>query len=335
MLHRPPAAPPSRRRSCDKRRMGCMRSIRPDARALRLASGQTGLINRRQCRALGISDRRLGTLVRSHVWRRVTQGVFDTGQGNGTVHPLDFDRQRAAWLGLLAGPPGAIATGLCALALHGVHGLPRQIDPEIALPDGRATAGAEGVKVRRYSSHMEVIQSGHWHVASVRCALMQSLPGLDRGSAVALLDSALHQGMLATEDLVWLESCLRGRRGCRRVRGWLEIADGRAASPIETYARLDCMDHGIPPDDLQVEVRDSKGVFVARADLGWRRIDGGWVLVEMDGQDVHGAPGALYRDRERQNAILTRSDALLLRFSGADALRSGVIPHQVRQALTR
>ncbi|WP_235856886.1 hypothetical protein [Occultella glacieicola] len=170
-------------------------------------------------------------------------------------------------------------------------------------------------------------------LTSVRGSFVHALPALSRDTAVAMLDSGLHQGLLRERDLEWIAARLRGRRGARTVRGWLELVDGRAESPMESLARLDCLDHGVPPDDLQVEVRDARGMFVARADLGWRRRDGRWVLVEVDGRDVHSNPAALFADRDRQNAIATRSDAVLLRFTGREVLRGGVIPDQVRRAL--
>jgi hypothetical protein len=321
-------------------------TVRPEPRVRWLARAQAGLVSRHQCRELGICDHRLASLVRAGHWTRPTRGVYDTGQGDPALHPLDLARMRAGWLACLAAPSDAVVVGLSALALHGIHGLPRQIPPEVTLPGGRGAPGTSAVTVRRFERPLEVVRMGPRiapghegpearkpRVASVRCALVQALPELPRDTAVAMLDSGLHLGRLGAEDLDWIAEQLRGRRGAAGVHGWLALVDGRAESPMESFARLDCVDHGLPPDDLQVEVRDARGLFVARVDLGWRRKDGRWVLVEVDGSDVHSNPAALFADRERQNAIATRSDALLLRFAGRDVLRGGIIPDEVRRAL--
>ena len=110
--------------------------------------------------------------------------------------------------------------------------------------------------------------------------------------------------------------------------------DPRAESPLETFARLQCVDAGIAPDELQVEIRSSGGGFLGRGDLGWRRDDGGWLIAEIDGREFHDTPDALHRDRQRQNALVTRGAAQVLRFTSTD-ISTGTIPPTVRAALTR
>ena len=50
---------------------------------------------------------------------------------------------------------------------------------------------------------------------------------------------------------------------------------GEPSPPLETFARLECVDAGVPPDDLQVEIRSSRGHLLGRGDLGWRLPRGG------------------------------------------------------------
>src|SRR5699024_3029277 len=104
---------------------------------LATAATQHGLVAAHQCRRLGLSSDRLTGLVRRGQWRRITRGVYDTIPGQ--VDP-ESDRTvwrlRSVWVGLLAYGPDATAVGGCALALHGVWGLPIDLTPEVALPDG-------------------------------------------------------------------------------------------------------------------------------------------------------------------------------------------------------
>jgi hypothetical protein len=68
-------------------------------------------------------------------------------------------------------------------------------------------------------------------------------------------------------------------------------------------------------------------------DLAWVLPDGGALLVEVDGQDVHGRLEALYADRQRQNRLTGRS-TIMLRFTGTDA-RKGLVGRSVRETLRR
>lgn len=303
--------------------------VRPNV--LRYTQWQMGLISAAQCRKLGVSPARMRTLVARGWWRRVVHGVYDTEPDQRT--DFDDERRKAAWTGLLAMGRDAIAVGSCALALHGVAGLPVNLTPEVAMADGRSVKGPTGVLVRRYRNVPVRIRHAGWDVSDVPTALVHALPTLQRKHAVAVLDSALYKGLITTDDLAEVRQRLRGRRGVSRLAPWWELVDGRAESPLETWARLDCHDHGFPPDDLQIVLRDDRGEIIGRGDMGWRRNDGGWVIVEMDGSQVHSTPDALYRDRDRQNRLLTEAGAIVLRFTNADLRRPGAIVREVRRAL--
>jgi hypothetical protein len=311
-----------------------MKPIGQAAEALHLARGQAGLLSTSQCVVLGLSTQRITNLVRTGLWRRITRSVYDTGYIDPDVNPLDWARIQSAWIGMLGVGPEAIAVGLCALALHGVWGLPQRIVPEVALPAGRFARGPQAIRVRRFSSTLGTINLAGRLIADVPTALVQALPELDRDTAVAVLDSALNRGQLTDGSLSVVRERVRGRRGAARLHEWWPLVDRRAESPVETHARLDCHDAGIAPDALQVILRNRHGTFLARGDLGWIRADGSWVLVEIDGKTVHAQPDALYGDRTRQNRIaIGRKGTTLLRYTAVDVYRKGCIPAEVRMAL--
>ena len=309
-----------------------MRTVLPPTNVKRFTRRQYGLISTAQCDRLNISPQRRRTLVARGLWNRVVRGVYDTEPR--ALWDLDERRRRTAWIGLLAMGAKAIAVGSCALALHGVAGLPQDLEPEVALPDNRSVRGPPGVRVRRYSDVPVRVKFASRAVSDVPTALVHTLPRLTREHAVAVLDSALNKDLITPQDLPDLRQRLRGRRGSVRARRWLSLADGRAQSPLETWARLDCIDHDLPPNELQVPLLRSDGSVFGYGDMGWRRCDGGWVVVEMDGQDVHSAPQALFRDRERQNQILIRAGTVLLRFTIHEVRQPGTIARHVHQALT-
>ncbi len=222
--------------------------------------------------------------------------------------------------------------GLTALAVHDIWGLPANLGCELVYGNGRHAGGNSAVRVRQFGGPFETTLVGERLVPTVASALVQALPEVGRDLAVVLVDNALNRDKLTEEELETVRQQVRGRRGAARLHAVWPLIDGRAESPIETRARLECRDDGLPPDDLQVEQFDDED-FLGRGDLGWRRCNGGWVLVEMDGLDVHGTAAAVSKDRRRQNGIASRSTATtLLRYIGED-LGTGVILRDVRRAL--
>ncbi|WP_129338006.1 hypothetical protein [Cellulomonas endophytica] len=254
----------------------------------------------------------------------MTSGVVDatgelgrSGMGASPLTAEDRARCRAAWAALLAYGPRAVAVGTSALALLGVHGLPPTIVGQVALPAGDHRRPRGGLATRHLPG-VPTVRVGTARVASPVHATAQALPHLDRRHGVAVLDSALQRRLLVETDLAAVDALLRGRRGAAAARPLLALADGRSQSPLESWARLDLTDAGLPPDELQVPVRTADGRTVARGDLGWRLPGGRWLVAEIDGATVHGTPEAVFADRRRQNAVVATGTVDLLRFTAHD-----------------
>jgi very-short-patch-repair endonuclease len=105
-----------------------------------------------------------------------------------------------------------------------------------------------------------------------------------------------------------------------------------AESPSESRVRLTLVDAGLAPDHLQYEVYTDGGFFVARLDIAFTR-GGKKVGMEVDSGE-HDRPKALYRDRDKLNALrslgwdvrqVTQHDAFR---------RPGYVVQQVEQALS-
>ncbi|ROS79064.1 hypothetical protein [Cellulomonas sp. PhB143] len=288
------------------------------APVLALAAAQEGLVGADQCARLGVARAVLARRAASGAWLRIATGVYDTSPRSARDH--DARRRRAAWAGLLALGPGAVAVGSCALALLGVAGLPPTIRPEATL--GESARRPRGLVVpRQFDDGMTCVRVGGRLVASPEWALAQAVPELPRRNGLAVLDSVLAQRMLTPRGLRRAHDLARGRRGVARTHDLWGLADAGGESPLESFARLECVDAGLPPDRLQLEVRDDDGTFVGRGDLAWWLGDGRWLVAELDGRDVHGSPEAVYADRVRQNAMLSTGRVVLLRFTSADLPR--------------
>lgn len=309
------------------------RPLPPPPTLLALAGRQHGLVTTAQCRAAGMSRDRVARATATAGWARITRGVYDTDPTPVRSRPLDHRRRRSAWAAMLAFGPRSISVGTCALALLGVAGLPSRLQPQAALPGGRAALSRDGIELRMFDDGMSVQVVEGRFVATPEWALAQAVPELERRNAVAVMDSALHQGLVTPQELDRAHDKARGRRGVARTHAWWDMADGRAESPLETFARLDCADGGVPPDRLQVVLRDDAGRIVARGDLGWSLGAGRWLIAEMDGAEFHDTPEAVFADRSRQNLLVASGRVVVLRFTARDVAAPGTIAREVRAAL--
>ncbi len=315
-----------------------MRRVTVPLPLLALASRQEGLASAAQCDEHGLDGHRRHRLVATGRAARPTQGVLDLSRalvaaGLSLPSGHDHTRRHAALVALLAYGPSAVAVGHCALALLGVQGLPPTIRPEVALPGGSARRPRDGVVVRRFRSPVPTVRVDGFRVMAPVPALAHAVRELGRDRGVAVLDSAIQLRLIDAGALGDVLHAARGKRGSTRVAAAIDLVDGRAQSPLETFARIQCADAGVPPDDLQVPVRAPSGRIVARGDLGWRLRRGRWLLVEIDGAGPHGSPDALFADRERQNAVLASGRAVVLRYAARDLANRGLVPAAVSAQL--
>ena len=117
-------------------------------------------------------------------------------------------------------------------------------------------------------------------------------------SGVVVADSALQQKLTSKKELkAVLVACPRWR-GVRRAAQVVDFADGGAESPLESLARIVFRAGGLPPPELQVEVRDTE--FIGRVDFLWRQFR---TIAEVDG-------AAKYDDRNLAMRQLRRDKRL-------------------------
>jgi very-short-patch-repair endonuclease len=127
----------------------------------------------------------------------------------------------------------------------------------------------------------------------------------DLVEAVVVIDAALHRGLIRQEQL--RNRARTSRRGVRRLRRALELAEPRAESPMETRLRLHLVLAGLPKPQVQVWLPDAS----ARADLYYpaQRL-----VIEYDGATHR---DSLAADNRRQNR-LTNAGYRVLRFTAPD-----------------
>ncbi|HWB67023.1 MAG TPA: hypothetical protein VG708_09370 [Mycobacteriales bacterium] len=317
---------------------------RNDLAALRaLAATQDGLVTAPQARRFGVTWCDVERNRRRNDWARLAQGVYliDVGQYGDELPARIW--WRAA---LLAHGPGsclAAKTAVRALGLSGLIGWERVI--EIATRTGlsrhpraavrRCTLDRDGplVVVRQFAvPDCEVTTVDGLPVRSAPLSVVDAALDCDRPTTLSLLDSALFTGAVSEAELRDAVERAAHRRGIVRLREMLELADARAASPLESRVRLACIDGDVPPDELQYAVRNAGGYVIAIGDLAWHKRRRRPLIAEADGADVHATPAAVYRDRWRGNALVAEA-CDTVRFTYADALRPPYIVGVIRHAL--
>ena len=223
---------------------------------------------------------------RSQGWVRVSRGLYRTHDCNDL----------AAWQLVL--PPCGAFTHLTAARALGwwVPPLPAGL-PVIARVDRRTPRPRRpGLQVIRSDPRHPPAEHESLRLDSACDVLLVSARDLALLDLLVLVDSALHAGACTRLDIEVVAAC--GRRGTRRLREALHLADGRAESPWETLLRAF---HVVCEVDVepQPDIVMPDGSFVARADL---LLSGTRTIHEYDGGD--------HLRRDQQQADLRRARRL-------------------------
>jgi very-short-patch-repair endonuclease len=153
-----------------------------------------------------------------------------------------------------------------------------------------------------------------------------------RAALVGLGDAILRASLATKAELVSAVAANRGRRGCVRARELISMLDPRAESVMESMLRLLLLDAGLPTPEVNMNVYDSFGQFLARADLLYRAAK---VIIEYDG-DHHRLDRAQFARDLRRGSDLAACGYLVLRFTASDLLgRPYAVVSAVRSALAQ
>ena len=183
-------------------------------------------------------------------------------------------------------------------------------------PAGLNNRRVRGLQV--HCSHLGTVDAvrhrGVWCTSPARtaCDVVRLGAPID---GLASLDAALRSGTCTPELLPAEAEGQSGLRQVVRLRQLIPIADERAESPMESRMRWRFIDGGLPPPELQVEVR---------ADGRCHRLDTGWeesrLGAEFDGLEAHMTREQLDADRNRHNWLDERGWRLL-HFTAVDVYR--------------
>ncbi|OBG25106.1 DUF559 domain-containing protein [Mycobacterium sp. 852002-51057_SCH5723018] len=218
-------------------------------------------------------------------------------------------RARACWL---RSRRRGVLAGFSAAALHGARWIDPSRPAEIIDTNRRKTPGVHVWEERIEPDEIAIVDR--------MCVTTPARTALDlarrypRGVAIAAVDALMQATELKMADVELLVDRYRGRHGMRAARSALELVDGGAQSPKETWLRMLLTSAGFPRPQTQIAVRNEWGWAEAYLDMGWEEIK---VSVEYDG-DQHRSSRYQYVKDIRRLEMLERYGWIVVRAIAED-----------------
>lgn len=233
---------------------------------------ESGSILRREAMELGLSPEDIRRLVDKGIWLRIRRGTYVEREPWGLLSPEQqhLVTARAVLRGL--DEPAVLGHVSAAVA----HGLPVW---------GSDLSQVHVIRpARRHGSRVEAGVAHHSatlpreHVEKVDGLAVTSLPrtlvDLARTTrfepGVVTADAGLRTGRLSRGDLLEMLRWQQDWPGARNAGAVVAFADGKSESVGESRGRVRMYEADLPEPELQVEIVDEGGRFVARVDYLFR-----------------------------------------------------------------
>ena len=280
-----------------------------EVRWQRLLTRQDGVVTTAQALSCGFTRSAVHHRVASGRWQRVAERVLVTSSGPPSARQL----LRA---GLLAGGPHSALTGPTACRLLGLHAVPDE-RVHVAVPRSvRRPASGWLVPHPTTRPFVPLRADGLPVVPAARAVVDTCLALTSLGSVRALVAEAVQRSRCTVEQLV------RGlddapQQGSQQLRKALEeVALGARSRPEAVLLRALRRLRGLPPFELNADVIDDAGRWLARPDVVFRAQR---LVAEVDGQRWHLSPERWRADVERHTR-LEAAGWTVLRYPAAQVL---------------
>lgn len=227
---------------------------------------------------LGLAHREIQTQRRAGLLRRVRRGVY----AHDDIDDPELSHRRLIEAARTVIDPTNVISHVSAGVLHS---LPVRRDELNKVTITRRSTGHGkqngGLVVRRTRiNDDEVTLLDDVPVTTLlrtTTDLLRTTP-FERG--VMVCDAAMRDGGITKEQLFGSVSRHPLLNGVGRARRVIRFADPRAESPAESLSRVTMAAAGIAPPQLQVDIFDENGEFVARPDFLWEDLR---LIGEVDG----------------------------------------------------
>jgi hypothetical protein len=295
----------------------------PDAEIARLATGQHGVVARRQLLELGLSGSAIDRRLRARRLLPVFAGVHAVGHG--------ALRDEGWWMAaVLACGPGALLSHHAAASLWELHDWAGgAIDVTTASRSGRASR--RGIALHRVRAVPDGAHAQHARipVTSVARTAIDLAPRFGDRDLEQLVARALGAGLLTVAALRAQAAAGPNSRGAARVRALLDRLAGAGAADLRSrlevaFASL-CDTYNLPVPRTNVRV---EGLTV---DAFWPHAG---LIAEVDGYEFHSMPTAFETDRLRDQRLV-RAGYRVIRFTYRQVVdRPADVARTLRSLLT-
>ncbi|MGQ9409759.1 hypothetical protein [Mycolicibacterium gilvum] len=199
-----------------------------------------------------------------------------------------------------------IVTGRAAASLHGARWVNSETPVELIYDCRRRPNGIIARNER--IDWDEIVDNGQLSLATVERTAVDLGRHLPLGRAVAHLDALANATGLTAESVYPLVDRYSGARGMKTLRKALDLMDGGAESPKETWLRLLLM-REFPRPQTQIPLVDEWGMPLIRLDMGWEAAK---IAVEYDGAH-HQENRSQYVTDERRLRLIQARDWLYVK----------------------
>jgi hypothetical protein len=281
------------------------------------------VFSRQDALAFGWTDSALRRATRSGRIERVRRGHFaSAGPGDDPI---------IAAIAAARACTGSVVSHRSAALLHGLPMLtPVPFRPDLTvLP--KATGDTTGALVHRAAFlPQDVTVIDGTPATTVARTVVDLARTMSIQAAVAALDHALHESLVAPPALAdVLERCRRWP-GIRRARMILELGDPRAESPLESASRIALARKAVRDPDLQPTIYRG-ATFIARVDFYW---DHAGVVGEADGRMKYTDRADLVEEKLRQER-LEDAGLVVVRWGWDDVRRPAALARRIERAFER
>ena len=236
---------------------------------------------------------------------------------------------------------GAVLSHTSAALLHGLPLLGREDLSRVHVTRDRRGGGRRRRLVQVHGSPLaaeDIVDVQGLSTTSLARTVVDLARTLPFDRAVAAGDRALRLG-LAPDDLAAAVERAAHATGVRKARRVAGFVDARSETPGESISRVRCHEQGLPAPDLQRDIFDRDGQWVARVDFCWPGLR---TIGEFDGKIKYGRlvpagqsiEDVIFSEKIREDALRSLGWQVV-RWIWADLYADGVIRTRVERAFAR
>ncbi|MGY1704067.1 type IV toxin-antitoxin system AbiEi family antitoxin domain-containing protein [Geodermatophilus sp. SYSU D00697] len=303
-----------------------------------VALRRLGVFTVADARRAGYRADEIRSLVGTGAWHRLRRGIYIETPAWVALTEDDRARHLVHCVAVLTAlGPGPVVSHSSAARFHSLV-LPRDAGEEVRLTQSEEWRRGRGYQVAAATlPARDVVHAGPLAVTGAARTLVDCAREWSLVDAVVAIDAALHARLVRRTDVASTVLAQTHWVGIGEAARAVDLADGRAESPLETRGRLALMAAGLPRPELQVELRGARG-FVARVDAWY---EDAAVAIEFDGRvkylEPYGArsPGHVLWEEKRREDQIRDLDVRVVRVGQEDLAVPQTLARRVAGLLAR